>query len=121
MRTFVLVALVVSLLVFGASAQISPEWVIYVDGELGFPTNPEVFTDGWNTLGFGGGAGIGAVLTPLVTVTGKINYTYIGLDEDAFTAVSPPSPPPPLPPGRRCPPRASSMAARSRSSISTRE
>jgi len=82
LRTFAVVVLLLAVCTFSAHAQTGPKIQLLVDGELGFPTTPESFTDGWSAVGFGGGVGIGIELLPIVVVTANFNFTRVGLDEE---------------------------------------
>jgi hypothetical protein len=83
-RAYLLVTLLVSIVATSASAQPAPRWVAYLGGEVGVQVGSKAFTDRYAAVGFGGGAGIGAVLTPLVTVTAHVQYTLVELDGDGF-------------------------------------
>jgi outer membrane autotransporter protein len=80
--------LLAAIVVCNASAQIQPQWVLLADGELAFPVSgPDNFTDRYSSVGWGGGAGLGAILSDAVMVIVMLNYTYVGVDEDGFRKV----------------------------------
>lgn len=51
---------------------------------MGFPANPDAFTDGWNP-GFSGAIGLGVEVTPVVSIIGGFDFSYFGFDDEALT------------------------------------
>jgi len=85
-KAIFLSTLLVFCLVCSASA--APAWVFLVDGELAaLVQGPEKLTDRYNSIGFGGGAGLGAILTKQVMFVVTGNYTYISIDEEGYRKV----------------------------------
>lgn len=84
MRTIMLALAITAVVAASASAQSTPQWKLYVDGELGFPSTPDRFTDGYDAVTFGGGVGLGYVLNRRITLTGSFHYLFAPLDEDGY-------------------------------------
>jgi hypothetical protein len=85
-KTILLLTLLVVGLVCNASA--GPAWVFLADGELAFPVQgPDNLTDRYSSIGFGGGVGLGAILTKEVMFLVNLNYTYVPIDEAGYREV----------------------------------
>jgi outer membrane autotransporter protein len=80
-----LATLLLVVLAGGASAQIEPKWVLIADGELAFVVSgPDNFTDEYSSIGWGGGVGLGAVISRGMMALVTLNYTRVDLDQDGF-------------------------------------
>ncbi len=82
--------LLLTLLVVGvaSTASAGPGWVFLADGEIAFLIQgPESLTDRYNSIGFGGGVGLGAILTKQVMFVVNLNYTYVPIDETGYKKV----------------------------------
>jgi len=82
--------LLLTLLVVGlaCNASAGPGWVFLLDGEVAFLVQgPKNLTDRYDPIGFGGGAGLGAILTKQVMFVVNANYTYIPIDESGYKKV----------------------------------
>jgi hypothetical protein len=85
-KTIFLSAVLVFCLVCSASA--GPAWVFLVDGELAFLVQgPDNLTDRYSSVGFGGGAGLGAILTKQLMFVFSGSYTYVPIDEAGYRKV----------------------------------
>lgn len=84
LKVLLIVVLLVPVLVGSSWAQSGQRWAAYLDGEVGVPVGSESFADRYSTIGFGGGGGISAVLTPLASVIANVSYTYVALDSEGF-------------------------------------
>lgn len=71
--------------VLAAPVKAQLQWVFIADGEVAIPiSGPDGFTERYSSIGYGGGAGLGAVLSNQLMFVFKINYTLLPIDDAGF-------------------------------------
>jgi hypothetical protein len=84
-RVLVNAILPMAILAGAGHAQARPLWVLLMDGEVAFPVGgPDGFLEKYESVSFGGGAGLALIITKQLTALARFGYTRLSVDEEGF-------------------------------------